>query len=90
MEISFPSEFLGEINSDLNSRRGQVLGIEPTGSGMQIIKANIPLAEVAQYSRVLQGLTAGQGSFSMKLSHYEPVSFNDQQKIIEAAQRNPS
>ncbi len=82
MEISVPEENMGDINGDLNSRRGQVVGIEPAVGGMQIIKARAPLAEVTKYARVLQGITGGQGTFSMELSHYEPVPYPEQKKIL--------
>jgi len=84
MEISVPEENMGDVTGDLNSRRGQVVGIEPAKAGMQIIKATAPLAEVTKYARVLQGMTVGQGTFSMELSHYEPVPYPEQKKILAA------
>jgi elongation factor G len=59
--------------------------MEVGSGGTQTIKAQVPLAEVAQYNTQLRSITGGQGSYSMELSHYEPVPGNVQQQIIDAA-----
>ena len=51
--------------------------------GMMVIKAQVPLSEVANYNSQLKSVTGGQGSYSMELSHYEPTPPNIQQQIIE-------
>ncbi len=88
MEISVPEENMGDVNGDLNSRRGQVVGVDPAIGGMQVIRACAPLAEVTKYARVLQGITGGQGTFSMELSHYEQVPYAEQKKILAARSEN--
>ncbi len=83
--ITVPDEYLGDITGDLNSRRGRIMGMETGMGGTQTIKAQVPLAEVAQYNTQLRSITGGQGTYAMEFSHYEPVPPNVQQQIIEAA-----
>lgn len=85
MEITIPDDKLGDISSDLTTRRGRVEGMEGLPGGFQILRAKAPLAEVMTYARSLSSITGGQGSFTMELSHYEPVPANEQQKILAAA-----
>lgn len=85
MEITVPGEKLGDISSDLTSRRGRMEGMDGAPGGYQILKAKAPLAEVMTYARSLSSLTGGQGSFTMELSHYEAVPSNEQAKIVAAA-----
>jgi len=84
MEITVPDDCMGDVIGDLNSRRGRVLGMESKGK-KQIIRANVPHAEVLKYAPDLRSMTAGRGMFTMKLSHYEEVPAALQEKIIEAA-----
>ncbi|MGH7200892.1 MAG: elongation factor G, partial [Planctomycetaceae bacterium] len=86
-EITVPGDKLGDITSDLNSRRGRVEGLEGAAGGYQIIHAKAPLAEVMTYARSLSSMTGGQGSFTIEFSHYEMVPPNEQQKIVAAAQK---
>lgn len=88
LEITIPSQYMGDITGDLNGRRGRILGMDSLPGGMQLIKAQAPLAEVMQYNSQLRSVTGGQGSYSMEMSHYEPVPSNVQQQIIAAAQKN--
>ena len=83
MEITVPSENMGDITGDLSSRRGRVTGQEMLAGDMITIKAQVPLSEVANYNSQLKSVTAGQGSYSMELSHYEPTAANIQQQVIE-------
>jgi len=82
IEITAPTENVGTITGDLASKRGRVLGQEMLGGNFIVIKATVPLAEVMQYSGQLKSVTGGRGSYSMTLSHYEPVPPNIQQQII--------
>ena len=75
---------MGDITGDLASRRGRVSGQEMLPGGMMVIKAQVPLSEVTQYTSQLKSVTGGRGSYSMALSHYEPVPPNVQQEIIAA------
>jgi elongation factor G len=86
LEITVPEEYMGDIISDMNTKRGKILGMDPQ-NGRQIIKAQAPLSEVFQYSIDLRSISQARGSFKMEFSHYEPVPRELAQKIIEAAQR---
>lgn len=83
MEIVVPEESMGDIIGDINSRRGRIVGMDPRGN-QQIIKAQVPLAEVLEYSADLTSRTSGRGSFSMEFSHYEEVPAHSAEKIIQA------
>jgi elongation factor G len=86
MEITLPSEKVGDINSDMSSRRGRVLGMKSAGGDLQTIEVEVPLAEVTTYARSLSSITGGQGSYTMEFSHYDVVPGNILQQIIAKAQ----
>ena len=75
-------ENMGDIAGDLASRRGRVQGQETLPGNMLVVKAQVPLAEVTQYNSQLKSVTAGRGSYSMSLSHYEAVPPNIQQQVV--------
>lgn len=81
VEVIVPPEYLGEVNGDLNSRRGRIVGIENRG-GKQVIKAQVPLAEMFRYASDLKSMTRGSGIYSMEFSHYEEVPEHISKKII--------
>jgi len=85
VEIEIPSRFMGDITSDLNSRRARIQGMDSRGD-TQIIKAQAPLAEMQTYSTQLRSITAGEGSFTMEFSRYEIVPGNVAQQVIAKAQ----
>ncbi len=87
MEITVPSDKIGDITSDLNTRRGRMEGMEEAPGGFTTVRANAPLAEVMTYARTLSSMTGGQGSFSLHFGHYEMVPPNEQAKIVAAAQK---
>ncbi len=82
MEVTVPSENVGDITGDLASRRGRISGQDVLPGNLIVIKALVPLSEVAQYNSQLKSVTGGRGSYSMTLSHYELVPPNVQQQII--------
>jgi elongation factor G len=82
MEITVPSENMGDITGDLASKRGRVSGQDMLAGDLVVIKAQVPLAEVAQYNNQLKSATSGRGSYSMTLSHYEAVPPNVQAQVI--------
>jgi len=84
MEVFIPDEYMGDVIGDLNSRRGRVLAVEPRSKG-QLIKVQVPLAEVLKYAPDLTSMTSGRGSFSMEVSHYEEVPAHLAEKIVAAA-----
>ncbi len=81
IEVITPSEFLGDIIGDLNSRRAQIQSMDQRGD-VQEVKAFIPLAETFQYATHLRSLSTGRASFAMELDHYEPVPQHVAQTII--------
>ena len=88
VEVAVPDEYMGDVIGDLNSRRGRVLGVEPRPKG-QLIKVQVPLAEVLKYAPDLTSMTSGRGSFTMELSHYEEVPAHLTEKIVAAAKTPP-
>ena len=86
VDISAPSEYVGDIMGDLNSRRGRVEGVDAEEE-MQTIKARVPLAEMLTYGSTLRSITQGRGSFHMEYSHYEEVPKQAQEKIIADAKK---
>jgi len=82
IEVTIPAENVGDITGDLSSKRGRVLGQDTLPGNIIVIKAQVPLSEVAQYNSQLKSVTGGRGSYSMTLSHYELVPPNVQQQII--------
>ncbi|MCL4407805.1 MAG: elongation factor G [Thermotogae bacterium] len=82
-EIYVPDKYAGDIMGDLNSMRGRIQGMEPSENGYQVIKAEVPLAEILDFSSKLNSMTSGQGYFTMKFSRYEEVPRNLQDKIIQ-------
>ncbi len=87
MEVMIPADNVGDIAGDIASKRGRVQGQEMLPGNFIAIKAQVPLSEVTQYNSQLKSVTGGQGSYSMSLSHYEPVPPNVQQQIIAAYAR---
>ncbi len=72
VEVVTPDDFLGDVMGDLNSRRGQVEGMEPRGNA-QVVKAKVPLAEMFGYATDLRSMTQGRATYSMQFSHYQQV-----------------
>ncbi len=83
IEISVPDDTMGDVMGDLNSRRGRVQGMEPAGADQQMIKAQVPLAEVLTYAPDLNSLTGGRGTYTMEFSHYDEVPAHMAQKVID-------
>ncbi len=82
--VEVPDEFMGDVIGDLNSKRGKILGMDPQ-DGVQLIKANVPLAELSSYATDLISITGGQGTFSMKHAYYDKVPAKESEKIIAEA-----
>jgi len=82
IEITIPAENVGDITGDLSAKRGRVQGQEMLAGNFIVIKAQVPLSEVAQYNSQLKSVTSGRGSYSMSLSHYEIVPPNIQQQVV--------
>jgi elongation factor G len=87
VEITIPEEYMGDIMSDLNTRRGRVQGMEQT-KGKGLISAQVPLAEMQRYAIDLRSMTQGRGLYTMTLSHYEPVPPHIAEGVIAEAKRD--
>ncbi len=83
VRVTVPEEYMGEVNRDLNGRRGRVLGLD-SANGLQVISAHVPQAELFSYATELRSLTGGRGTFSANLDHYDDVPSHLAEKIVEA------
>ena len=81
MEIKVDKDHVGDVMGDLNSRRGKVLGMDSAGKH-EIVKAQVPQAEIQLYAPDLTSMTGGRGTFTVKFSHYEEVPAHIAEKII--------
>lgn len=79
-----PEEYMGDVNGDLNSRRGRILGMEPAGSGRQRIRALVPESEVLRYATDLRSITHGRGSFELEHYGYDEVPEGTAKGVIAA------
>lgn len=87
LEIRIPEEFMGKVMGDLSSRRGKISGIDTDGA-FQVIRAQVPAAELYHYSSTLRSLTGGHGVHTEDFSHYEEMPRDAAEKVIaEAAKR---
>ena len=82
IEVKVPDTYTGDVMGDLSSRRGKIMGMEPQGV-FQIVKAQVPLAELYMYATHLRSLTQGRGAYTRSFSHYEQVPPESAQKVIE-------
>ena len=87
MEITVPDDCVGDVIGDMNSRRGKVLGMDPQ-AGSQVVKAQVPMAEVLKYAPELRSMTSDRGLFTMEFSHYEEVPSHLMSKLLESFKSN--
>lgn len=83
VHVTIPDANMGDVMSDLNTRRGRVQGTE-TEHGSTTINAHVPMSEMTRYTTQLRSITGGRGFFTMELDHYDVVPTNVAQPIIEA------
>lgn len=86
LEIRVPEEFVGRVVGDLSGRRGRILGMDVAGR-LQIIKAQVPAAQLHHYGTVLRSLTGGRGLHSEKFGHYEEMPADQEKKLVEEYQK---
>ncbi|MBR3372478.1 MAG: elongation factor G [Bacteroidaceae bacterium] len=86
VEVLVPGDYMGDVMSDLQGRRGLIMGMSSDG-GMQKLNAKVPLAELANYSTTLSSITGSRASFTMKFASYELVPQNVQDELIAANQK---
>ena len=82
VEVTTPDEYTGSVTGDLNKRRGIMKGMEVKG-GVQVVKADVPLAELFGYVTDLRTITSGRAAATLTFSHYEKVPKNLSEEIIE-------
>ena len=83
-----PDDYMGEVIGDFNSRRGQILSMEATGSGVQEVQAYVPLSNMFGYATDLRSKTQGRGLYSMEPSHFAEVPKSIQETIIKERAKN--
>jgi elongation factor G len=86
MEVVVPSECVGDVMGDLNSKRGKILGIDAQEE-TQVIRVEVPMSSVLNYAPDITSLTGGRGIFTMEFSHYDDVPEHLTGKIVEQAQK---
>jgi len=86
LSVTVPDAYTGEVISDLNGKRGRILGMNPD-NGVTLIEAEVPLAEVQRYAQDLRSVSQGRGSYSLEFDHYDQVPANLEPKVIEDAKR---
>ncbi len=88
-EITIPDELIGDVFSGVSGKRGRVQGSDSLGSGMAVVRVQVPQAEMFQYSNELRALSQGRGSFTMSFSHYEDAPMQITEKVkAEAVKRH--
>jgi elongation factor G len=85
--IVVPDSYMGDVSSNLNTKRGRVQGMEALGNGYTQVNAVVPMAEMLHYSRDLRSITQGRGTFSMTIANYEEVPPLVQQQLVEAVKK---
>lgn len=85
LAVTVPDSYMGDVIGDINSKRGRILGMEPLGAGLQLVKANVPYAELTTYALDLRSITHGRGNFTVEFSSYEEVPERVKQEIMETA-----
>ena len=88
LEIRVPDAYTGDIMGDINgARRGRIMGMEKDGK-MQVINAQIPLAELSRYTIDLKSMTQGRGKFTMEPAGYEEAPANVAEKVIAKSKKD--
>lgn len=87
IEVKVPEDAMGEVMGDISGRRGKILGMDSAGH-YQIIRAQVPQAELHKYATVLRSKTGGRGVFTATMSHYEEVPREQAEKVIAASEKN--
>ena len=86
LSVTVPDAYTGEVMSDINGKRGRILGMNPEGR-VTVIDAEVPQSELLRYAQDLRSISQGRGHYSMEYDHYEPVPANLEPRVIEEAKR---
>ncbi len=82
IEVATPDDIMGDVMSDITSRRGQIQGMDALGKGLQRVQALVPVAEMRTYAADLRSLSQGRASYTMEFAHYQPVPGDIEQRIV--------
>ncbi len=85
LKATVPDSNMGDVMGEVNKRRGRVLGMEPAGEGRQTVEADVPMAEMHDFTTFIRQCTQGRGSFTFGFERYEDAPANVAQKVIEEA-----
>lgn len=85
LKVTVPESYMGDVMSDLNTKRAQVSGMVPGANGTTTIEATVPAAEIQRYATELRSITQGRGSFTTEFAHYQPVPAHLAEQIKESA-----
>ena len=85
LKATVPDSNMGDVMGEVNKRRGRVLGMEPAGEGRQTVEADVPMAEMHDFTTFIRQCTQGRGSFTFAFERYEEAPANVAQKVIEEA-----
>lgn len=88
VDVTAPQDHIGDITGDLSSKRGRISGTKALSGGMVMVSGLVPLSELDSYQSELKSVTGGAGSYTMELSHYDPVPSDIQQSLV--AEFNPA
>jgi elongation factor G len=88
VEVTVPENSMGDVIGDFNGKRGRILGMEPVGGGLGVVKAQVPYAELLRYAIDLRSLTQGRGAFDMSFAHYDEMPQRMAEEIIAKAHVN--
>lgn len=87
LKAYLPESYTGDIMGEINKRRGRVLGMNPAEDGLQEIVADVPMAQMADFSTVMRSMTQGRGSFTYAFARYEPLPPQLEEKVVEEAKK---
>ncbi len=84
LDVTVPSDHMGDVTGGLATKRARINGTDSARGGELIVKAQVPLAEISEYSNELKAMTGGRGRYSLELSHFEAVPGSVQKQLMEA------
>ena len=87
LKATVPDNNMGDVMGEVNKRRGRVLGMNPGEDGMQIVEAEVPMAEMSDFATYIRQVTQGRGSFTFTFERYEDAPANVAQKVVERAKQ---
>lgn len=85
LKATVPDGNMGDVMGEVNKRRGRVMGMSPAGKGMQVVEAEVPMAEMSDFATFIRQITQGRGSYEFTFVRYEDCPANVAQKVIETA-----